>query len=35
MKLETQNSKLETAATAASPRPWYRPTLTTQILIGL
>jgi proton glutamate symport protein len=30
MKLETRNSKLETA-----PRPWYRPSLTTQILIGL
>jgi proton glutamate symport protein len=31
MKLETRNSKLETAA----KRPWYRPGLTTQILIGL
>src|SRR5213596_1368461 len=30
MKLKTQNSKLKT-----SPRPWYRPSLTTQILIGL
>ena len=30
MKLETRNSKLETAR-----RPWYRPSLTTQILIGL
>jgi proton glutamate symport protein len=30
MKLETQNSKLKT-----SPRAWYRPSLTTQILIGL
>src|ERR1041385_3617381 len=30
MKLETRNSKLET-----SKRPWYRPSLTTQILIGL
>src|SRR5262245_2544203 len=31
MKLETQNSKPETL----SGRPWYRPSLTTQILIGL
>jgi proton glutamate symport protein len=30
MKLETRNSKPET-----SSRPWYRPSLTTQILIGL
>src|SRR5689334_6568922 len=30
MKLETQNPKLQTAR-----RPWYRPSLTTQILIGL
>src|SRR5438876_4106293 len=30
MKLKTQNSKLKT-----SSRPWYRPSLTTQILIGL
>src|SRR5213082_1486050 len=30
MKLKTENSKLKT-----SPRPWYRPSLTTQILIGL
>src|ERR1044072_8060439 len=30
MKLKTQNSKLKT-----SPRPWYRPSLTTQILIVL
>jgi proton glutamate symport protein len=32
MKLETRNPKLETAG---SRRPWYRPSLTTQILIGL
>ena len=32
MKLETQNSKLETGA---KRRPWYLPSLTTQILIGL
>src|SRR5436190_14355019 len=31
MKLETRNSKLETPRR----RPWYRPSLTTQILIGL
>jgi len=31
MKLETRNSKLETP----QRRPWYRPSLTTQILIGL
>src|SRR6059058_6524199 len=31
MKLQTPNSKLETA----KRRPWYRPSLTTQILIGL
>src|SRR5712664_966314 len=31
MKLETENSKLKTVR----PRPWYRPALTTQILIGL
>ncbi len=30
MKLETRNSKLKTAR-----RPWYKPSLTTQILIGL
>ncbi len=30
MKLETRNSKLKTGA-----RPWYKPSLTTQILIGL
>src|ERR671925_469390 len=30
MKLKTENSKLKTAQ-----RPWYRPSLTTQILIGL
>src|ERR1044071_2898841 len=30
MKPKTKNSKLKT-----SPRPWYRPSLTTQILIGL
>src|SRR5438067_6814803 len=30
MKLKTENSRLTT-----SPRPWYRPSLTTQILIGL
>jgi proton glutamate symport protein len=30
MKLKTENSKLKTAS-----RPWYRPSLTTQILIGL
>src|SRR5438067_6762212 len=30
MTLKTQNSKLKT-----TPRPWYRPSLTTQILIGL
>jgi proton glutamate symport protein len=30
MKLETPNSKLKTAR-----RPWYKPSLTTQILIGL
>src|SRR5438105_10368077 len=30
MKLKTENSKLKT-----SSRPWYRPSLTTQILIGL
>src|SRR6184192_3652944 len=30
MKVKTQNLKLKT-----SPRPWYRPSLTTQILIGL
>ncbi len=30
MKLETRNSKLKT-----SKRPWYKPSLTTQILIGL
>jgi proton glutamate symport protein len=32
MKLETQDPKLETSARR---RPWYRPSLTTQILIGL
>jgi proton glutamate symport protein len=32
MKLETRNSKLETGP---DRRPWYRPSLTTQILIGL
>src|ERR1700682_3275338 len=32
MKLETQNPKLETGA---KRRPWYVPSLTTQILIGL
>jgi proton glutamate symport protein len=32
MKLKTQNSKLKTTA---QPRPWYKPSLTTQILIGL
>src|SRR6266540_5708434 len=32
MKLETRNSKLETGG---NRRPWYRPSLTTQILIGL
>src|SRR5436309_9000572 len=31
MKLKTPNSKLETA----KRRPWYRPSLTTQIMIGL
>src|SRR5580765_6879151 len=31
MKLETRNSKLETRPS----RPWYKPALTTQILIGL
>lgn len=31
MKLKTQNSKLETRPR----RPWYRPSLTTQILLGL
>src|SRR5437016_1470620 len=31
MKLKARNSKLETA----KRRPWYRPSLTTQILIGL
>jgi proton glutamate symport protein len=31
MKLETRNSELETNGR----RPWYRPSLTTQILIGL
>src|SRR5205807_5653512 len=30
VELKTENSKLKTAA-----RPWYRPSLTTQILIGL
>src|SRR6266571_5257097 len=30
MKLKTENSKLK-----ITPRPWYRPSLTTQILIGL
>ena len=35
MKLETQNSKLEMASVAAAQRPWYRPSLTTQIMIGL
>ena len=33
MKPETRNSKLETGA--GRRRPWYRPSLTTQILIGL
>src|SRR6266480_5110434 len=32
MKPETQNANLETAGRR---RPWYRPSLTTQILIGL
>ena len=32
MKLETQDSKLKTAG---ARRPWYRPSLTTQILIDL
>jgi proton glutamate symport protein len=32
MKLETQNSKL---GTSPARRPWYKPSLTTQILIGL
>src|SRR6266511_3920744 len=31
MKLKTENSKLKTV----TRRPWYRPSLTTQILIGL
>src|SRR5256885_6420243 len=31
MRLETRNSKLETGP----GRPWYRPSLTTQILVGL
>ena len=33
MKLETRNSKLETGP--GRRRPWYRPSLTTQILLGL
>ena len=32
MRLETRNSELETTG---ARRPWYRPSLTTQILIGL
>src|SRR6266705_1499321 len=32
MKLETRNSKLETGP---GSRPWYKPSLTTQIMIGL
>ena len=32
MKLESRNSKLETGP---GRRPWYRPSLTTQILLGL
>lgn len=32
MRLETQDSKLETGARR---RPWYKPSLTTQIMIGL